>query len=60
MSMQDNIFDVRAALEGKPERILFDEIAEYLGQLEAECMAYRKTWAQMRDGFKAVRRLLDA
>ena len=35
MSLQDKIFDVAAALEGKPEEESFDEICEYLNQLEA-------------------------
>jgi hypothetical protein len=36
MGLQDNIFDVEAALEGKPEFDLFTEIIRYLGRLEHE------------------------
>lgn len=38
MSLQDKIFDVEAALEGKPQAELFDELVSYIGQLERENM----------------------
>lgn len=34
MSIQDSIYDVRAALEGKQEQELFDEIIDYLVERE--------------------------
>ena len=34
MSLQDKIFDIAAVLKGKPEAKSFDEICEYLNQLE--------------------------
>ena len=36
MSIQDNIFDIEAALENTPESKLFDELVTYIGQLEKE------------------------
>lgn len=36
MGIQDSIFDVEAALEGRPELRLFDEIVTYLSDQEAE------------------------
>lgn len=41
MSIQDDIFDVEAALEGKPEAAQFDTIYTYLGDLERELNMYR-------------------
>lgn len=36
MSLMDSVFDVRAALEGKPEAKLFEEIEETLWRWETE------------------------
>ena len=36
MSMQDDIFDVEAAVKGTPEAKAFDRIYTYLGNLERE------------------------
>ncbi len=36
MSLMDSVFDVRAALEGKPEAKLFEEIEERLWEYEEE------------------------
>lgn len=42
MSLQDSIFDVRAALEGKPEQVLFDEIVQQMTIFEVERDLLRK------------------
>ena len=34
MGIQDKIFDIEAALEGKPEAELFDDLVRYMGKLE--------------------------
>lgn len=36
MAIQDKIFDVQAALEGKPEAELFDELYTYICDLERQ------------------------
>ena len=41
MSIQDDIFDVEHALEGKPESKSFNRIYTYLGQLERELKDYK-------------------
>lgn len=41
MSIQDDIFDVEYALEGKHEAECFDRVTTYLGDLERELEVYR-------------------
>lgn len=41
MGIQDNIFDVEAALEGKPELELFQEIMERFYEIELRLLEYR-------------------
>lgn len=41
MSIQDEIFDVEHALEGKPEAECFDRIHTYIGDLERPVESYR-------------------
>ena len=41
MGIQDNIFDVEAALEGKPELELFEEIMERFYEVERDLLEYR-------------------
>ena len=36
MGIQDDIFDVEAALEGKPEAKFFDDIMTWAAEMEAE------------------------
>lgn len=42
MSLQDDIFDVEAALEGKPELELFDEIMDKFYEMERELKTLQK------------------
>lgn len=51
MSIQDSIYDVRAALEGKQEQELFDEIVDYLFNLEQTEINLReeiRPWRQIK------------
>lgn len=40
MGIQDDIFDVASALEGKPEESTFDDICSYIGDIERELDMY--------------------
>lgn len=51
MSIQDSIYDVRAALEGKQEQELFDEIIDYLverEQTEIDLREELRPWRQIK------------
>lgn len=41
MGIQDDIFDVESALEGKPEENSFERIYQYLARLERDIEALR-------------------
>ena len=57
MSLQDKIFDVEAALEGKPEAKLFDEIITHLGELERDLEAVRGIANSLGEMKAAIRRI---
>ena len=54
MGIQDHIFDVEAALEGKPEADCFDKIHTYLGELERELELYRQFYHSQQQLIAAV------
>ena len=58
MSLQDDIFDVQAALEGKPEAAIFERVSEALYEFEQEADTYRRLLVDMKTGIRAVRRIL--
>lgn len=41
MGIQDKIFDIASALEGKPEAKDFDDLIAYIGGLESRLDTYR-------------------
>ena len=53
MSIQDDIFDVEAALEGKPEAKAFDQLCAYIGELETE-IDELKPKVHVIENFKAL------
>ena len=54
MGIQDNIFDVEAALEGTPELQLFEEIMERFYENERELEALRNLYFCLSDLRHAV------
>lgn len=60
MSIQDNIFDVEHALEGKPEVECFDNITTYLGDLEREIEMYRSFYHAAVDLKVAIQKIEKA
>lgn len=57
MSIQDDIFDVENALEGKQESESFDRIHAYLGKLEREIEVYRNFYKAAVDLKIAIKNL---
>lgn len=57
MSIQDDIFDVEHALEGKPEAESFDRIYQYLGKLERTIEAYQRFYKSATDLKIAIQNL---
>jgi len=60
MSIQDDIFDVEHALEGKPEAESFDKIYTYLGDLERELEMYRAFYHAAVDLKVAIQKIEKA
>lgn len=56
MGIQDNIFDVESALEGKPELELFEEIMEHFYEMERSLLEYR----MIEYRYTELKRALDA
>ena len=59
MSIQDDIFEVEHALEGKPEADSFDKIYTYLGNLERELEMYRLFYhaaVDLKDAIQQIER----
>lgn len=57
MSIQDDIFDVEHALEGKPEKDGFDRIHTYIGNLERELEIHRLFYIateELRNSIKQI------
>lgn len=52
MSIQDKIFDVESALEGKPEAKLFEELIEYIGKLESNLQYYQSAYVKTIEAIK--------
>lgn len=57
MSIQDDIFDVEAALEGKPEEKSFDTIIRYLARLERELLIYNRVFFTKNEFMRALQDL---
>ena len=57
MSIQDDIFDVEHALQGKPEADCFDRIYTRFGQLERELEAYREFYSAAVDLKVAIQKI---
>ena len=57
MGIQDKIFDVEHALEGKPEKKLFNELVGYISRLETalETAVIPNLWEYMDLDFADVR-----
>ena len=55
MSLQDDIFDVQHALEGKPEAESFDRVYTALGQFEEDADNLRRLLNDMGAGIRAAR-----
>ena len=47
MSLQDDVFDVAAALEGKPEAEAFDNITKRLWKYEADLEISEQNWNEV-------------
>jgi len=60
MSIQDEIFDVEAALEGKSEADCFDKIHTYIGDLERELEVYRSFYHAAVDLKVAIQKIEKA
>lgn len=54
MSIQDDVFDVAAALEGKPERQAFARVVERLARVESD----RDDAARYRSAFRNISDLI--
>lgn len=54
MSIQDDLFDVQAALKRKPEARAFGRLTVYLGQLEMQLERQREILDGLRAGLKAL------
>lgn len=54
MSLQDDIFDVSAALEGKPEASALERIWQHLYAVEKREEEQRQTLADLRTGIGAI------
>ena len=52
MSIQDKIFDVESALEGKPEAKVFEELIEYIGKLESNLQYYQSAYVKTIEAIK--------
>lgn len=58
MSIQDDIFDVEAALEGKPEAVIFERLMKYFTAIEQSEEDLRKDIDSIREGLKAINKVL--
>lgn len=58
MSLQDDIMDVEAALEGKPEAEQFDRVHQALADFETEILKCRKVINDLRNGAVALQAIL--
>lgn len=58
MSIQDDIFDVEAALEGKPEAEVFERLCSYLSAMEREVEIKQRILDQLRDGARAISKIM--
>lgn len=59
MSIDDDYFDVRAALEGTPEEEAFDRIADYMKALELANEAAAERLRTMDTLKKAIREFVN-
>lgn len=58
MSLQDDVFDVREALAGKPELEAFERIEAILWGQETGLARYRKIMDAARTGFWALQEVV--
>jgi hypothetical protein len=59
MSLQDKIFDVGAALEGKPESDDFDAIMKVFNENESELNHYKGLIFRLREGAAALKHIIE-
>lgn len=57
MSIQDDVFDVQAALDGKPEAEAFERICEYLARIEKREDEAEQKLSQISAGLRALKEL---
>lgn len=57
MSIQDDIFDVEAALEGKPEAQTFENLVTYLGNLERAIEIHSEEISMLEKTVESLSRL---
>lgn len=59
MSLQDDIFDVQAALDGKPEAEPFERVYKAFCQLERENEIALQNEAKIKEAVRVIRALFD-
>jgi hypothetical protein len=59
MGVQDYIFDVQSALEGKPEAEAFDKLVTYIGNLERANFTLNSVLQDIREGARALKSLME-
>lgn len=59
MSLQDDMFDVAAALEDKPEAAAFDRIMKQFNEYETENEGLNKVVSVLRNAFQLIKRMAD-
>ena len=60
MGLQDDIFDVQAALENKPEAAAFDRIYTALAEFEGKADRYETQLIRIKQGAEVLKHLLQA
>jgi len=60
MSLQDDIFDVAHALEGKPEAVLFEEICTTFFKFEEQADQFSSELRQLKESLYVVGKYLNA
>lgn len=59
MSLMDDVFDIRAALEGKPERAAFDRFCERMWELEEAHNEAMDALDAIRAGARTIVKLIN-
>ena len=60
MSLQDDIFDIAAELEGKPESAAFERLLSRLNDAEEGEEAYYKLESRLLDGARLFKQAMTA